>query len=100
MDMAEVVATRVCGIRGSRLCGEVCCCELRHRGCVTESIVQFCGVYGVRRGEVRGEGTGSLEWEFLGQSDGNADIKSCEELCGVEPFYLIRCQWYKILLQP
>jgi len=36
------------GMRGSRLCGEGCYCEFRHRGGVTESIVNFAGfmVYG------------------------------------------------------
>ena len=30
-----------CGMRGSRLCGDGCCCEFRHRGGVTESMVNF-----------------------------------------------------------
>ena len=27
-----------CGMRGSRLCGEWCCCEFRHGGGVTEMV--------------------------------------------------------------
>ena len=42
-----------CGMRGSRLYGNVCCCELRRRRGVTESIVRFAGfmVYGEEKFE-------------------------------------------------
>ena len=31
--------------------------------------------------------------EVLWQSEVNAGKKGCEELCGIEPYCLIRCQW-------
>ena len=53
------------GMRGSRLCGEVCCCELRvEEDCNCE----LCGVYGVRR-EVRGKYAGSLNRSFCGRGE-------------------------------
>ena len=81
-----------CDMRGSRLCGEVCCSNFESRR--SHCNCELCGAYGVRR-EVRGEGAGNLEWGFLRQSERNADMKGCDELCGVELYSLIRCQWSK-----
>ena len=60
---------------------------------------EFRGVYEVWR-EVRGEGAGILKWRFCGKVEAVADGKARDELCGIEPYSLIRCQWSKRPLPP